>query len=229
VRRSWQRQSLITSALVFLSALAGIYTQAVLAATLGLSGASDAYFAALALCLFVTYVLNTSAINREVPELANLLDANFAPTRAFWRRTWRLSRRIVLISAVLGIALFAGADWAIKLIAPGLSPQSNELAVASLRIMAWPLAIQLSGSGLIAAQFALQGQPLIQSTALLYSGAVVAALVFLTPSVGPISAAIGAGVSFFLMFAVVVIGTQRLARRPAADAVESASSARREG
>jgi putative peptidoglycan lipid II flippase len=135
----------------------------------------------------------------------------------------------VLISAVLGVGLFAGADWAIKLIAPGLSPQSTELAAASLRIMGWPLAVQLSGSGLIAAQYALQGQPLIQSTALLYSGAVIGALLFLTPSVGPISAAIGAGASFFLMFVVVVIGTLRLARRPAVVSAEPTPDARNEG
>src|SRR5438445_12577102 len=65
-RPSWKRQSVITSALVFVSAALGIYTQAVLAATLGLSSASDAYFAALPLALFASYVVNTSVQNREV-------------------------------------------------------------------------------------------------------------------------------------------------------------------
>jgi putative peptidoglycan lipid II flippase len=200
--------------LVFVSAVAGVYTQAVLAATLGLSGASDAFFAAVALTLFTTYVVHTSLLNREVPELASLLDPRQRPTAPFWARTWHLTRLFALISALLGVGLFVGAEWAIKLVAPGLPAQSNELAVASIRIMSLPLAIQLSASGLVAAQHALQGQPLIQSTALLYSAALISALVFLTPLVGPISAALGAGIAFCLMFAVVVIGTLRLARRP---------------
>lgn len=211
--RSWKRQSVIVSALVFVSAVLGIYTQAVLAATLGLSGASDAYFAALALCLFVSYVIGTSVVNREVPELARLVDPMHIPTRAFWHRTWRLTRPLSITCIGLGAALFAGADWAIRLIAPGLSSDSSSLAAASLRVMIVPLAIQLCGSGLIAAQYALQRQPLIQATSLYYSASVIPALIWLTPRVGPISAAIGAGVSFCLMLATVALGTLLLARR----------------
>jgi putative peptidoglycan lipid II flippase len=213
--RSWKHSTVTTSALVFVSAIAGIYTQAVLAATLGLSGASDAFFAALALTLFTTFVVNTSVLNREVPELAGLLDPSHAPTAAFWKRVWRLTRATTAISAGLGVLLFVGADWAITLVAPGLPAPVHELAVTSLRIMGPPLAVQLSASGLVAAQYALQGQALIQSTALLYSAAVIAALVLLTARVGPTAAAIGAGVAYCLMFLVVVVGTLRLARRPA--------------
>src|SRR3979411_2505155 len=83
-RPSWKRQTVISSALVFLTAVLGIWTQAVLAATLGLSGEADAYFTALALSLFVTYILTQTVINRWVPELASLLDPMHLPTRAFW-------------------------------------------------------------------------------------------------------------------------------------------------
>jgi putative peptidoglycan lipid II flippase len=191
----------------------GIYTQGVLAATLGLSGASDAFFAALALCLFVSYVVNTSVLNREVPELARLLDPSHVPTGAFWERAWRLTRPVSVVCAALGVALFVGADWAIKLIAPGLTPDTSNLAAASLRVMSVPLAIQLCSSVLIAVQYSLQRQPLIQVTSLFYSASVIPAVLFLTPRIGPISASIGAGVSFCLMFVTIVVGSLVLARR----------------
>jgi putative peptidoglycan lipid II flippase len=212
---SWKRQTVPTSGLVFVSAIAGGFTQAVLAATLGLSGAADAFLAAVALSLFATYVMHTSVLNREVPRLSALLDPEHEPTRAFWARIWSLTRWVAAISAVLGGILFVGADWAVELIAPGLPPGSHALAVESVRIMSLPLAIQLSASGCVAALHTLRGQPLIQSTALLYSAALILALVYLTPIVGPVSAAVGAATAYCLMFAVVVLGTLWLARRGA--------------
>src|SRR5579864_6954193 len=120
-RRSWKRQTVISSSLVLLTAVLGIWTQAVLAATLGLTGAADAYFSALALSLFVTYILTQTVINRWVPELAALLDPSDTPTPAFWAAGWRLSRWAGLLGLAVGVVLFVSADWAVRLIGPGLT------------------------------------------------------------------------------------------------------------
>src|SRR5439155_10192119 len=104
--RSWKRQTFISSALVLVTAVLGIWTQAVLAATLGLSGEADAYFSALALSMFVTYILTQTVINRWTPELAALLDPHHVPTRAFWAAGWRLARWVALVGILLGASLF---------------------------------------------------------------------------------------------------------------------------
>jgi len=98
-------------------------------------------------------------------------------------------------------------------VAPGLTASSHALAVDSLRIMGPLVSLQLSGSGFIAAQYATQGQALIQGSGMLYSASVVPAVVWLTPKIGPLSVAIGTGLSFVLMFVVVSGATFLLARR----------------
>jgi putative peptidoglycan lipid II flippase len=211
-KASWKRRTVLTSSLVLLGAALGIVTQAVLAGALGLSGASDAYFSALTLTTGVTTVVNTTILNRGVPQLARLLDAEHVATGAFWKLTWRLSLRLAVPCLGLGIVLFAGADWAIGLTGPGLTGNAHVLAADSLRIMGPAVALQLAGSGLIAAQYALQGQALIQATGVLYSISVIPAVIALTPTVGPLSAALGTAASFVLMFLVVGAGTFRIAR-----------------
>lgn len=199
---------------MFLSAVLGILAQAVLAATLGLTGAADAYLAALALCLLVTFILNQTVVNRWGPELAQLVDPMHAPTSAFWVAAWRLCVRVGAVGLGVGIALFIGAEWAVALVAPGLTDTSREMAVAAIRVMSLPLGVQLSASGLTTVLYALQRQPLIQAAGLLYSVCLIGSVLWLTPILGPISAAIGAAVSFCLMFLVVLAGTLSIARRP---------------
>jgi putative peptidoglycan lipid II flippase len=222
--RSWRRQAAITSAVVFLASILGIWSQAVLAATLGLSGATDGYLAALAVCLMVTFILNQSVVNRWVPELSRLLDPSHVPTRAFWNAGRRLTIQVGLIALGLGVLLFVGADTATTWVAPGLSESSRELATTSLRIMALPLAVQLTATGPITMQYALQGQPLIQASGLFYSLSLILAITLLTPVVGPVSAAIGAATSYCLMFLVVVIGTLYVRRKPVSSFEPNAAS-----
>src|SRR5207248_8791357 len=135
--------------------------------------------------------------------LARLLDPEHVPTRAFWTVVWSSSRRLAVGCFVMAIVLFVGADLAIRLVAPGLSDSSHALAVDSLQIMGPLVSLQLAGSGLAAAQYATQGQALIQASGMLYSASVVPAVLWLTPRIGPVPAAIGTGVSFVLMFVVV--------------------------
>jgi putative peptidoglycan lipid II flippase len=225
-RRSWKRQTLISSVLVLVTAVLGIWTQAVLAAALGLSGAADAYFSALVLCTFVTYILTQTVINRWVPQLASSLDTYDAPTDAFWAAGWRLARWVALPGLALGVVLFVGAPLAVRLVAPGLDDNTHALAAQSLRIMSLPLGLQLAGTGAIAIQYALQGQPIIQASGLLYSASVIPAVLLLTPALGATSAAIGAALSFVLMFAVVLGATLVTAREPRSPLPPSSTSVR---
>ena len=210
---TWTNQTLLTSALVLLTASLGIWTQAVLAATLGLSGASDAYFSALNLTSMATFVLSTTVVNRVVPELARQLDPMDLPTGQFWVAARRATNRIGVISAIAAVTLFLAPEWAISLVAPGLAGASRDLAVASLRVMSLPLGLNLASSAFAAVQYALRRQAVVQATGPLYSLAVIPSLIWLTPLVGPISPSIGTAISFVLMFAALAVSTGVAARR----------------
>lgn len=209
------RGAVATSVLVLLTAALGVWTQSVLAAVLGLSGESDAYFSAFSVATLATFVLQTTVVNHAVPTLSAAIGQAQTPTVAFWRLTRRLAYRVAAIGVVVAVALFAGADVWVTLVTPGLEHESRALAIRSLRVISAPLALYLAASSLVAVQYALQRQAVVQATGPLFTIAVVPALLWLTPTIGPISAAVGTGAAYALMASGLALATWRLASRPA--------------
>lgn len=148
-------QSVIASGTVALSALSLIEAGArllfnvVVAAMYGLSAATDAFFLAQALPLFVSSLLLATSVNGLVPVLAGLADRGTAHQSTVFSTFLNLTCLATLILALFGIAAASGIA---RIIGPGMGANANEMALNLVRLLLATIVLN-AGSEVVRAAF----------------------------------------------------------------------------
>lgn len=174
------------------SRILGLVREILLARQFGTSGVYDAYISAFRIPDLLFLIIMSGAFGSAfIPVFAGFLARNDQD------RAWRLASTVLTLSAlslvVFGLITFIFAGPMIRyLIAPGMAPEYQAIAVDLMRLLLLqPLFLGLG----IAAKGILEGQNRFDLPALapvVYNLLIVAGIIFLTPSYGIAGVAIGA-------------------------------------
>jgi putative peptidoglycan lipid II flippase len=217
------RAALLVAAGIFLSRIAGLVRQRVLAHYLGgTSAAADAFLAAIRIPNFLQNLFGEGVLSASfIPVYAGLMARG--EKEAAKRVAGAIAALLALVTSVLVLAGVLAAPFLTDLIAPGFEGEKRELTIQLVRVLfpgagllvlsAWCLGI-LNSHGRFFLSYAA---PVI------WNAAIIVGLVFFGGTAGPgalaLVAAVGAVVGSALQFAVQLPAVLRLlgGLRPALD------------
>lgn len=182
------RQAALVSTFTLGAQMFALVAQVAFAVVFGASSRSDAFFAALALPLYVTTILVGSVSVVFVPILAE------HRARAGAQGSTEVAAgALQLVSLSLSAVAVAGIAFAEPLIAwtvPGLDPEARALAT-ELAVLLWPSVIGSALVALLSALWQIEGRfGWAAAVPLVGAGVNLGVLVALTPGIGVVGAAV---------------------------------------
>lgn len=125
--------TIIVSFLSLAGKLLGIARSVILAAIFGASASLDAFWIAYMIPMMLPSILRNLVMTAFIPQFMKSLDGS--NEREKWDGANALFTILFLLILSASVLMFAAAPYIIKLISPGLSDQTQELAVILARIM----------------------------------------------------------------------------------------------
>jgi putative peptidoglycan lipid II flippase len=188
--RALARAGLIVTGASLVSRILGWVRLAVISTTFGVHGDLDAFFAAFRLPDLLFQLVAAGAIaSALIPTIATLL-AGGEEARA-WRVVSTILNLMLLVLAALAVVVFAFAPAIVPAITPGFDPARADRTIELTRIMLLSPILLAGGS---VATSVLNARGLFGASVLapiVYNLAIIAAAVFLAPSMGVTGLAVG--------------------------------------
>ena len=190
----------------FLSAVLGLLRDRLLAANFGLnSGVLDAYWAAFSIPDLLYYFLVTGALSVTfIPVFVERMQNNNKTS------AWELSSSVINLMAIVtfvgSILVFVFAGLLMHAIAPGFNQERHDLATALMRIVAINPFIFSISTVLGAMQQASGRFFFFAISPIIYNFGIILGIIFFTPHLGIIGAALGVALGSLLQLMVHVVG-----------------------
>jgi putative peptidoglycan lipid II flippase len=203
-RRHIARNVLVVAASFGLAAAAGLFRNAIIAATFGIGASLDAYYAAFKLPdLLFTIVAGGALATAFIPVFADY--ASTGNRRSAWRLTAAVTNWVALIVALLAILAALIAPLLVRtVIAPGFSPEQQAETASVMRLVLVSTVVFGISAVLGSALNGFKHFLLPALAPVVYPLAVAAGALLLAPTMGVRGLAIGAVVGSVLHLLIKV-------------------------
>ncbi len=170
---------------------------------------TDAYFAAFKIPDFFFYTLAAGALGVAfIPILSERLQKN--DRKGMWVLSNSLMNLMAIIMFVVGLGMLFGARWLMNIVAPDLSPEQMNNAVAILRIISFnPLLFTITGV-LTSSQQTFGRFFFFAMTPIVYNISIILSIFIFRDNIGLVGLGVGAFIGAFLSFVVATFGLRGL-------------------